>query len=303
MALLFPADEDEFGMEIRDAPPAHMLIKFQSFSKLSRHGVEKHESRDFVTGNYKWRLIIYPNGRESKNEGDHISVYLSVAEIDSLPADWEINANLSIFLHNQISNNYLCFRGKARRFDAKNLKWGFSISKRVLTQPSNGYLVDDECAFGAEVFLSKTTQAINECLSLHDWKIFDYSKLKGVWNSRYFLAGGLRWKMKLYPNGNGTGAEGKTVSIYLECAESKSFAPHEKVKADFCIRIRNNLPHHSHYYKSTSHWFTSDKDDWGFAAFMSISDMVDPDKGFIVNDSCYLETQITVLDVVYTPKP
>ncbi|KAH6786551.1 hypothetical protein C2S52_006103 [Perilla frutescens var. hirtella] len=301
MADTLPVDDEEFGMEIRDAPPAHLLIKIQSFSKLSMHGVEKHESREFVTGNYKWKLIIYPNGRKCKNESDHICVYLSVADTDSLPAGWEINANyLSIFLHNQISDNYFCFRGKSRRFDAKNSKWEFSISKRMLTEASNGYLVDDTCTFGAEVFLNKTP-AVIECLSLFDCKVSNFSKLKGVWNSEEFPAGGLQWKMKLFRNGTEDG-KGESVSIFLECVESKSFAPHEKVKADFCIRIKNKLQPHDHVSKSSSNWFTSREDDWGFIHFIPTADMRDPSKGFIINDCCFLETQISVLDVVYTPK-
>ncbi|KAH6834981.1 hypothetical protein C2S53_019501 [Perilla frutescens var. hirtella] len=285
MAEMFPVDNEEFSMEISDAPPADLLIKIQRFSKLWMHGVEKHESSSFLAGNYKWKLIIYPNGRECKNDGDHISVYLSVADTDSLPAGWEISANLSIFLHNQISDNYFCFRGKARRFDAKNLKWGFSMSKRMLTEASNGFLVDDKCSFGAEVFL-RQTHAIIECLSLLDWKISDFLQTKR--------------KMKLYPNGNKS-AKGKCVSIFLECAELKSCVLQQKVKAHLIIRIKNKLPQH-HVAKSSSHWFTSRESDWGFTHFIRIADMCDPSKGFIINDCCFLETQISVLDVVYAPK-
>ncbi|KAH6768218.1 hypothetical protein C2S51_013554 [Perilla frutescens var. frutescens] len=303
------ADEEEICMEIRDAPPAHLLIKILSFSKLS-----KHESREFVAGNYKWRLTIYPNGREREreNEGDHISVYLCVAEedIDDTVGTWEVNAKCSILLHNQISDNYFCYQGKTVRLDAMNSKWGVSISKRILRDPSNGYLVDDKFVFGAEVFVSEKTTpppaaaAIDDqCLRLLDWKISDFSKLEGVWYSEVFRVGGLRWKLQLYPNGNNSG-KGKSVSIYLVCVECKSFAPHEKVKANFCIRIRNNLPHHSHRYKFTSYLFKSGGEfrSWGFANFISISDMGDPSKGFIVNDCCFLDMEIYLQDVVFTPK-
>ncbi|XP_057777980.1 uncharacterized protein LOC130996696 [Salvia miltiorrhiza] len=292
MATL-PVDADgEFGVEIRDDPPAHMLMKVQSFSKLWKHGIKKQESREFVAGNYKWRLIIYPQEGDDK-----ISVYLSMAGTESLPVGWEVNAQCSILLRNEISNYYVCFRGKARRFDATSSRWGFSISKKMLNKFD--LIVADTCCFGAEVFLDPKA-LVNECLSLLDWKITNFSKLKGVWTSEEFPAGGLRWKVKLFPNGN-RDAKSVSVSIYLECVEAMTFSPHEKVKADFCLCIRNKLPH-AHITRNTSHCFTAGENDWGFSNMIPISDMNDPSKGFLINDCCFLEAQLSVQDVVRTSK-
>ncbi|EYU30060.1 hypothetical protein MIMGU_mgv1a026327mg, partial [Erythranthe guttata] len=58
-------------------------------------------SKEFDVGDYKWRLIIYPYGKEKDHS--HVSVYLAMAETSSLPIDWEFNANFTIFLYNQIS--------------------------------------------------------------------------------------------------------------------------------------------------------------------------------------------------------
>ncbi|KAI3459822.1 hypothetical protein Pfo_016485 [Paulownia fortunei] len=297
MALL-PSDDEEFTMETRDASPAHFLIKIESFSLLSEYGIQKYESREFVAGDYKWRLIIYPDGQESENDDKHISVYLAMAGTSSLPVDWEVNAIFSFFLLNQISDKYLCFRGKMRRFHAMIPKWGFSklISKKSLTDQSNGYLVDDNCVFGAEVFVNKSQRVI-ECVSLkitvpykRDWKISKFSELEDVWTSEEFSVGGHQWKIELYPNGNGS-EKGRSVSMYLECVDSKSFAAHEKVKADFHLRIKNKL----HKF---SHWFTSSECDWGLPAFIPIADMRNPSKGFIVDDCCFLEIEISVQAVV-----
>ncbi|KAI3459817.1 hypothetical protein Pfo_016480 [Paulownia fortunei] len=298
MAVL-PADDEEFTMETRDASPAHFLIKFESFSLLSEYGIQKYESREFVAGDYKWRLIICPDEHESKNDGKHISVYLAMAGTSSLPVDWEVNAIFSFFLFNHISDKYLCFRGKMRRFHAMKPKWGFSklISKKSLTDQSNGYLVDDNCVFGAEVFVNKSQRVI-EYVSLlkvtvpykRDWKISKFSQLEDVWTSEEFSVEGHQWKIKLYPNGNES-EKGRSASIYLECVDSQSFAAHEKVKADFYLRIKNKL----HKF---SHWFTSSEYNWGLPAFIPIADMRDPYKGFIVDDCCSLEIEISVLAVV-----
>ncbi|EYU41021.1 hypothetical protein MIMGU_mgv11b020273mg, partial [Erythranthe guttata] len=44
-----------------------------------------------------------------------------------------------------------------RRFLEMKTQWGFSkfISKKVMSEESNGYIVDDTCVFGPEVFVVK----------------------------------------------------------------------------------------------------------------------------------------------------
>lgn len=49
-------------------------------------------------------------------------------------------------------------RGKMSRFHVLNTERGFLIPKKTFMDPS--YVVDDECAFGGEVFVMKTV-----CLS------------------------------------------------------------------------------------------------------------------------------------------
>lgn len=54
------------------------------------------------------RVIIYPQ----VSGGGSISVYLSVVQAESLPLGWEVKADCSILIHNQVSGNYLCFQGR-----------------------------------------------------------------------------------------------------------------------------------------------------------------------------------------------
>ncbi|KAK6121989.1 hypothetical protein DH2020_044263 [Rehmannia glutinosa] len=296
-------------METREASPAHFLIKIESFSLLSECGIKKYETREFEAGGYRWRLIIYPDGHVSESEGNHVSVYLAMAGSSSLPVDWEVNAMFSIFLFNKMLDNYLCFRGKVRRFHAMQSEWGFSkmISKKSLTDESNGFLVDDNCVFGAEVFVIKSQQRVVECVSLlkvpspykRDWKITEFSKLKVFWTSEEFTAGDHKWKIFLYPDGD-TEEMGRSVSIYLECVDSKSFAPNEKVRADYCIHLKKHIQCTDNSAKH-SHWFTSSSTDWGWPAFIPIAEMRDPCKGFIVDDCCLLEIEISVRAVVRNP--
>ncbi|KAL3637484.1 hypothetical protein CASFOL_018652 [Castilleja foliolosa] len=90
----------------------------------------------------------------------------------------------------------LYYIGRARRFHALKQEWGFKkfISKKDLTDPSNGYIVDDKCVFGAEVIVNEN-KAVTECMSLksveykHEFKISNFSTCKGEWFSEEFTVG------------------------------------------------------------------------------------------------------------------
>ncbi|EYU25573.1 hypothetical protein MIMGU_mgv1a026457mg, partial [Erythranthe guttata] len=182
-------------METREVPSAHFLIKIESFSLFDKYKINKYETSEFVAGEYKWKLILNFNGKDS----DYISVNLAMTDTSSLPTNWEVNVVFNIFLFNHISGHYLYSPGITRRFQTMKFEWGLSkfISKEILSDPSNGYLVNDTCVFGAEVFFIKRQAAV-ECLSLdnvdtrykHDLKISDFSKLEETWNSAYFIVGG-----------------------------------------------------------------------------------------------------------------
>ncbi|EYU41022.1 hypothetical protein MIMGU_mgv1a024200mg [Erythranthe guttata] len=120
------------------------------------------------------KLIIYPNGDNivGKDSG-YVSVYLAIADTSSLPTNWEVNVVFNIFLFNQISANYLCSLGRTRCFQPMKSEWGFSkfISKKIMSEPSNGYLVDDNCVFGVEVFLVKREADVTQCYYLRDFGI------------------------------------------------------------------------------------------------------------------------------------
>lgn len=95
---------------------------------------------------------------------------------------------------------------KDRRFHRLKNQWGFDqfIPIRTFNDVSNGYLLDDSCVFGAEVFVTKEIRSgKGECLSMikdtvstkHVWKIENFSKLIDSENheSQEFFAGDQKW--------------------------------------------------------------------------------------------------------------
>ncbi|KAL6188405.1 hypothetical protein ACLB2K_039798 [Fragaria x ananassa] len=113
---------------------------------------------------------------------------------------------------------------------------------------SNGFLVDDTCVFGAEVFVCKERRTgRGQCLTRvkgasvckHVCKqVEKISKLGAeVYRSEPFSAGGM--KIKLYPDGNGQ-AKGSHVSLFLGCVGSQ-------LVVEFKLGILDQIhqkPHH-----------------------------------------------------------
>lgn len=89
-----------------------------------------------------------------------------------------------------------------RRFQPIKSIWGLAkfISHNTFKEASNGYLVDDKCVVGAEIFVVQR-QAIGECLSMvksndlfkREWNICNFSKLDENWLSEEFTVGGYKW--------------------------------------------------------------------------------------------------------------
>jgi hypothetical protein len=93
--------------------------------------------------------------------------------------------------------------GRLRRFHKLMTECGFArlLSHDTLNDSSNGYLVDDTCVFGVEVFVIKGT-CRGEILSMVNqpqpnyftWRIDNYTTMKnGLNRSEQFTVEGLGW--------------------------------------------------------------------------------------------------------------
>jgi hypothetical protein len=89
-----------------------------------------------------------------------------------------------------------------RRFNKVKIEHGFTkfISLGTFKEPSNGYLLNDSCVFGAEIFVIRNTNKGDRLLLVqepahrfHTWKIHNFSKLDKKIFSHQFSAGGRKW--------------------------------------------------------------------------------------------------------------
>ncbi|CAN4100824.1 unnamed protein product [Withania somnifera] len=119
--------------------------KIPNFSRLK---VKKLYSDVFAVGAYKWRILIFPKG----NNVDDLSIYLDVADSDTLPYGWSRNAQFSLSVVNQIQKTYSIRKETQHQFNARESDWGFTsfMSLAELYDKKRGYLVDGLCIIAAE---------------------------------------------------------------------------------------------------------------------------------------------------------
>ncbi|KAM7470515.1 hypothetical protein LguiA_008698 [Lonicera macranthoides] len=138
----------------------------------------------------------------------------------------------------------------SRRFHGLKRERGFAqlLPLDYFKDISNGYLFDDTCVFGAEVFVTKSA-ANRQCLSMmketknriFTWKVEHFSTIKeDIFYSNKFKIGDLQWKLQLFPKGNAN-SKGKSLSLYLEVADELTSRANWKVYAEYTLRIRNQV--------------------------------------------------------------
>ncbi|KAK2650728.1 hypothetical protein Ddye_018217 [Dipteronia dyeriana] len=299
----------------RDFGPAHFALKIESYSLLSNaphgHG-KRYESGIFEVKGYKWKLILYPQGDKTYDGKANISLNVAIDESNSFPNNnWIVCAYLKFFILDQKTKKYLTIqetKGALKYFDNLRNEHGCAqlISLDELNDPCNGYLVNDCCVFGVEVFVIQPASGNEETLTMvkepngrtHTWLIKNFSKLNdNLQYSDEFTVGGRKWNLKLFPKGIKSDM-GKSLSLYIWLSDLKSVIPvipERKVYAEYKLRIVD----HSRIKKvekQASHWFDSNR-DWGFSNFISLKELHELDNGYLNDDTLIVEVEFDVISV------
>ncbi|KAG8376856.1 hypothetical protein BUALT_Bualt09G0107400 [Buddleja alternifolia] len=123
------------------------------------------------------------------------------------------------------------------------------------------------------------------------WTIENFSRLnmKRLY-SDVFTVGNYKWRVLIFPKGNNV----EYLSMYLDVADSATSPYGWNRYAQFSLAVVNHL--HSKYTikKDTQHQFNQRESDWGFTSFMPLSELYDPSKGYLVNDTCVVEADVAV---------
>lgn len=97
--------------------------------------------------------------------------------------------------------------------------------------------------------------------------------------------------MLCFPRGN---QKENQVSLYLAVPPSASEEGSYWRQASFKLSVINQIDPTRSIVKDTRHNFTDRENDWGFTNYMPLDELLDPSKGFIVNDTVKFKVDIIV---------
>ncbi|KAH9685455.1 TRAF-like family protein [Citrus sinensis] len=347
--------DNAISREKRSLPPADYSLKIESFKLLSESTVESFESGVFKSGGYNWYahlcmpasslciayrieneciilhlliniykfnlLIIFNNGGK-----DHLSLYLKID--DSNPhsdGTWNVNVYYKLFVYDQLSNQYLVVqdaKAPMRGFDRRKGEWGFGkfLDLATFNEPSNGYLVDESCVFGAEVYVVKPTgsEEILSFVSEPDDGTYRFtipafgSVGDTVQRSGEFTVGERNWQLVVYPAGSGAD-RGNYLTVSLKLADYQKVTPKKPVYAEFKFKIPNQYSRNragaeqkGEYPPFTginsllaSYYFFNSAAEKESSKFLSRDDLYDTTKGYLPsNETLVVEVQFLVVSVI-----
>ncbi|GAU17574.1 hypothetical protein TSUD_341180 [Trifolium subterraneum] len=128
------------------------------------------------------------------------------------------------------------------------------------------------------------------------WKIENFSKLNNVKKiySDHFILGSYLWRIFLYPKGNEKKDAVNQLSIYLEAVEtaneSEGWSRDVKIKLVVFNQLNTNMT----IKKGGKHGYNAKEICYGFPSFMNLTELHNPEKGFIVKDTCIVGAEVFV---------
>ncbi|KAH7554220.1 hypothetical protein JRO89_XS12G0136900 [Xanthoceras sorbifolium] len=127
------------------------------------------------------------------------------------------------------------------------------------------------------------------------WTIENFSRLNTKKHySDVFVVGGYKWRILTFPKGNNV----DHLSMYLDVADSTTLPYGWSRYAQFSLAVVNQIHNKYSIRKDTQHQFNARESDWGFTSFMPLSELYDPSRGYLVNDSVVVEAEVAVRKVL-----
>ncbi|XP_020878806.1 LOW QUALITY PROTEIN: uncharacterized protein LOC9308279 [Arabidopsis lyrata subsp. lyrata] len=283
----------------RDEPPADKILSITSFS-IIRSIMAPYVSSVFEAAGYKWRLVLYTNGKQDDGGKDHVSLYARIVETESLPIGWEVNVDLKLFVYNGKLNKYLIVTdGLVKRYNnaTKELGFGQLIPQSTYYDGNDGFREQDTGTFGAEISIvnrsnlkEKVTFISNPPNNVFTWKILHFSTLEDkIYKSDEFLVGDRYWKLGFNPKGG-------LVPIYLYAQGFKANAVEATTYGAANLRLKNQR-NTNHITSFTEYWYLV-LSGYGLGVnTIPLADVKDASKGYLVNDAIIIEAEMLTVSV------
>ncbi|XLS83166.1 hypothetical protein HN51_048997 [Arachis hypogaea] len=129
----------------------------------------------------------------------------------------------------------------------------------------------------------------------YTWTIWNFSALECYQKySDTFFTGNHPWRISLYPQG----FRPNYLSIYLTTGDN-SFLPAGSWNktVNFKLTLKNLFFTDKDITRGTKYEYGSAKyPGYGFSSFITLTEFLDPNNGFLVNDSCSIEAEVCVVN-------
>ncbi|XP_022872265.1 ubiquitin carboxyl-terminal hydrolase 12-like [Olea europaea var. sylvestris] len=138
--------------------------------------------------------------------------------------------------------------------------------------------------------VAKNQQLKDQNLGKFTWRIENFAgSYSSKLYSEIFEVNGCRWRLLLYPKGNGV----EYLSVYLDVPDSHSL-PYRWIRAaKFSISLINQKDSKKTIKKGTEHGFNAKTgSDWGYTQFFPIIKLHDKNSGYLVDGVCVIEAEV-----------
>merc|ERR1719259_251050 len=122
----------------------------------------------------------------------------------------------------------------------------------------------------------------------------NFSKLKETVLSPATFVRNLPWKIMVMPRNQqmqGDRQSSRSLGFFLQCngdSDSASWSCNAMAE----LRLISVKPGQENFSRKINHLFYSKENDWGFSHFMTWFDVLDPDKGYIKDDTVIFEVRV-----------
>ncbi|CAN7107268.1 unnamed protein product [Brassica rapa subsp. narinosa] len=129
----------------------------------------------------------------------------------------------------------------------------------------------------------------------YTWTIPGFTRLNTRKHySEVFVVGGYKWRVLIFPKGNNV----DNLSMYLDVADAANLPYGWSRFSQFGLAIVNQINSSYSIRKESQHQFNSRESDWGFTSFMPLSELYDPTRGYLLNDTVVIEAEVAVRKVL-----
>ncbi|KAH7443293.1 hypothetical protein KP509_02G028800 [Ceratopteris richardii] len=237
-------------------------------------------------------------------------MFLEVTDPRNTSSEWSCFVSHRLSVVNQRSEDRSVTKESQNRYSKAAKDWGWRefITLTSLFDQDSGFLVQDTVLFSAEVLILKETSIMQEHVDCDEslgtvpradsgrithcgtftWRVENFLAFKEIMETRkifskFFQAGGCELRIGVYESFD-------TLCIYLESDQSAGVDPDR----NFWVRYKMAVVNQKHAERTVWKESSICTKTWNNSVlqFMKVSEMVEPDAGFLVRDTVVFSCEI-----------